>query len=86
MFGVHRNVKMTTNLATSVYAVKSEKLHKHSLIELTLSVQITAPKVMSGTYQSHVEALGFHGLVRNRNHRISGSSSCNSTCEQTMRS
>ena len=47
---------MATNLATFVYAVKSEKLKKHSLNELTLSVQITVQKVMSGTYQSDAEA------------------------------
>ena len=52
-------MKMATNLATFVYAGKGEKLHKHSLTELTLSVQINARKVMSGTYQIDAEALGF---------------------------
>ena len=59
MLGVHRGVKMATNLATFVYAGKSEKLQKHSLTELTLSVPITAQKVMSGTYHIDAEALEF---------------------------
>ena len=50
---------MATNLATFVYVGKSEKLQKHSLIELTLTAQIAAPKVMSGTYQIDAEPLAF---------------------------
>ena len=52
-------VKMATNLATFVYVGKSEKLQKHSLIELTLTAQIAAPKVMSGSYQIDAEPLAF---------------------------
>ena len=76
MFGVDLGVKMTINLATFVYAGKSEKLQKHSLTELTLSVQIAAQKVMSGTYQIDGEAPGFSWASAKeesqdrRNHRL----------------
>ena len=77
---------MATNLATFLHASKSEKLQKHSPSELTPTDQITAPKVMFGTYQIDAEPLAFPWVNAKRDHQLSEVTRWNSTCGQRRRS